>query len=243
MSPELITRIIDLDRAGVTLREQAAVLGMTEARVSHARRKLIALGAIRPRLSYPQRRFWTRREQATLETMIDAGYGYAAIARRLKRSECSIRLRCKQHRLSVLRGDATLSAAGFARLIGVLEGRVSYWIAQGIVPARDAGSGVNRLWRITWEDALAWVEARANWPRYDVTRVPDPALREHLTELQANAGGAWLDVPTIARRYHVGVHAVRRWLRLGILPHTQVGNAWYVWSGDLDGFVIPSERR
>jgi hypothetical protein len=68
----------------------------------------------------------------------------------------------------------------------------------------------------------------------------DPALREWAWELRQ--GGQWLTVVQVAQRMHVEPATVADWIRKERLAATR-WKQWWVWSGDLDGFVLPTDHR
>lgn len=169
------------------------------------------------------------------------GFGYAAIARRLGRSETAVRLKAKRLRYRLLHTRAALTAADVQRLLGLsCPKSVARWIEAYGLRARNAGTPRHPIYRVQWEDLYAWLEDPAHWMAYDPARCTEPPLREHLAELRQGQP-RWLSVGEVARRYCVGCSTVKQWVAKGFLPATRYGN-WWIRESDLDGWLPPCER-
>ncbi len=184
---------------------------------------------------------WTPRERDRLTQLIDAGHSYDVIARRLKRSRTAVTIKAKRLRLGITTSRATLSARDVADVLGVKCSKtVARWIDRYDLPARNAGTPHRPLWRVSWEDLLTWLERRDRWMAWQPSRIPDRALREWAEELRSGPG-CWLTHTQVARQFCVDRETPGQWITKGLIPATRYGN-WWVWSEDLIGFVIPSER-
>jgi hypothetical protein len=173
--------------------------------------------------------------------LIDDGYSYDHIARRLRRSPLAVRVKCKKLNYRLLHTRAAMTARDAQRLLGTRCSKtVTRWITDYGLKARNGGEPKRSLWRIQWLDLMEWLEEPTHWMAYDPAKVAERTLREHLTEIRAGQP-RWLTVGEVARRYSVSVKAVIQWREKGLLPMTRYGN-WYVRESDLDGFVAPCER-
>jgi excisionase family DNA binding protein len=160
----------------------------------------------------------------------------------MKRTEVSIKLKCKRSGVRVTTTNATMSARDVAEQLGIpCSKTVSLWIRRGWLKARDAGTPPRVLWRITWEDLTAFLENPAHWIAWRPERIPDLALREWAQELRASEERL-LTHTEIAKRVGVGRDTVGNWLYEGELPYVRYGNR-FVPESALEGFVPPCERK
>lgn len=189
----------------------------------------------------PLRRDWMPWEVDHLIHLVEQGYSYDRIAKKLKRTRVAVVLKCRRLHLRITKTPATLSAHDAARALGARSGNtVVGWIARGWLPARNAGgAGHKALWRIQWEDLTAFMERRDYWMAWSPDRIPDLALREWAQELRAGQP-RWLTPGEVARRYHVHTFTPHQWVTKGLLPAMRYGNLWF-WEADLIGFVPPCE--
>lgn len=184
---------------------------------------------------------WSPKERDRLIQLIEGGHSYDVIARRLKRSRTAVIVKCKRLGIGVTTTPATLSACDVAAALGIKCSKtVTRWIAQYGLPARNGGSDIRPLWRVSWDDLLAWLERRDRWMAWHPSRIPDRALREWAEELRSGPG-RWLTHMQVARQFHVDRNTPGQWITKGLIPATRYGN-WWIWSEDLIGFVIPSDR-
>lgn len=188
------------------------------------------------------RRDWFPEEVDRLIQMIEQGYGYAAIARRLKRTPVAVVIKCKRLRCGRITTTLnTLSARDVADLLGKGCGKsATYWIGRGMLPARNAGTKRRPLWRVQWDDLLLFLEKREHWMAWEPERITDPLLREWALDLRAGPH-RWLTPGEVGKQLGVGYGAVNDWIHKGLLAATRYAN-WWVWSGDLEGFTIPGDR-
>lgn len=187
-----------------------------------------------------KRRFWKPAHRDTLLTLIEAGHGFAACAKILRRSPSSVEAYAKRHRISVLRNADTLFAHQVAALFGVSTRIVGEWLASGDLVGHNARRADNPFWRIPWEQVLTFMERRERWMCWTPSAITDPALHEWAWELRQ--GGTWLTAAQVGQRRHVTPDAVYGWIRQGRIAATR-WKQWWVWSGDLDGFVLPADCR
>lgn len=184
---------------------------------------------------------WTGMEEHKLRDLIEAGHGYTTCARRLKRTRVAIVLKVRRRAIpGVTKTRATLSARDAARVLGLgCAKTVTRWIAEGVLPARNAGMH-RPLWRIDWDDLLTYLTHRYRWMTWHPDTITDLALREWAQELRAEPG-QWLTPGQVAKRLHIGTAAVNAWIHKGSLPAVRYGN-WWIWSECLVGFRVPGDQ-
>ena len=184
---------------------------------------------------------WTAHDIDHLYTLIDAGYSYNAIARRLKRSRVAVMIKAKRLNHRLLTTRAALTCRAVADLLGLgCAKTVTRWIEGYGLKARNGGTAEKPLWRIQWDDLTAFLDDPSHWMMFDPERCTDRLLREHLLESRIDQP-RWLSIGDVTSRYHVGNHTVNKWIQDGLLPATRYGN-WYVRESDLVNFVPPYER-
>lgn len=228
-------------REGIAPSEQARRLGLPVSRIAATRRRVLRAGQApcTPRQPW---KTWTAKETDQLINLVEQGNGYSMIARRLKRTETSIKLRCKRIGVRITTTNATLSARDVAQQLGIRCSKtVSGWIRRGWLSARNAGRGNRSLWRVNWDDLTAFLENPAYWVAWRPERISDLALREWTQELRANEDRL-LTHTEIAKRVGVGRDTIGNWLYQGELPYVRYGNR-LVPESALDGFVPPCERK
>ena len=186
-------------------------------------------------------RYWKRAEVDELKRLIDEGYSYDRIAKRLKRSRAAVVIKCRKLNYRLLHTRSALTAREAQRLLGLSDSKiVTRWITGYGLKARNGGDPQRPLWRIQWLDLMEWLEDPHHWMAYDPAKVTEATLREHLVEIRQGQP-RWLTVGEVARRYCVSLGAVQQWREKGLLPMVRYGN-WWARESDLAGFVIPSER-
>lgn len=239
---DLAPQLAAWDAERVTIAEQAERLGLRHSQLTGIRARLRREGRLVARQP-GKGRDWPKADEDRLIELLEQGHGYDELARRFKRTRVAIILKCRRLGIRVTTSLATLSARDVAKLVGKKCSKsVVYWIEQGWLPARNAGgAGHHALWRGQWDDLTAFLEQREHWMAWDAEAVTDLPLREWAQELRAAAGGRWLSIGEVARRYCVDSRAVNQWIRRGWLSATRYGN-WWVWSADLEGWVAPCER-
>lgn len=219
----------------------ARELGLKPSQIENTRRKLIRAG-LAPKRPRPPHKYWSAKETDKLIQLVEQGIHYAEIGRRLKRTEVSIRLRCKRVGVLLTTTNATMSARDAAARLGVRCSKtISSWIRRGWLKATNANAGGRAFWRITWEDLTTFLETPAYWIAWSPDRIPDLALREWTQELRANETPL-ITQTDIAERFHVGRETVAQWIDKGWLPSVRYNNR-RVPLPALDDWVVPCERR
>jgi hypothetical protein len=231
-----------MDEEGLTVAEQAARLGLKRTTLAGIRARLIRAGLLIPRGRGPGNA-WSWDEELKLIDLVEQGYGYDALAKRMQRTRTAIVLKCKRLGVRVTTTLATLSARDVALLLGKgCAKSVVRWIHLGWLKGRNAGgAGHKALWRVQWDDLTAFMANHNTWMAWDAERVTDPALREWALELRQAAGGEWLTIGQVATRFCVDHAAVNQWVHKGFLPAVDYGN-WWFWSADIEGWLPPCER-
>lgn len=241
LTPDQQYRIEAWTLEGIGPAEQARRLGLPVSRIECTRRKLLR-GGQAPKKPRQPWRYWTTKETDQLIDLVEQGYSYAQIAKRLKRTETSVKLRAKRIGVRVTTTNATMSCRDVASHLGIpCSKAVSGWIRRGWLKARDAGKAPRILWRITWDDLTAFLENPAHWVAWRGDRIPDLALREWALELRAGEERL-LSQSDVARRYHVTIEAVGQWIYKGWLPSVRYGNR-RVPASALDGWIAPIDRK
>ena len=154
LSPAEQQQILVWSQEGIGLAEQARRLGRPVTNLQATYRRYVRAGLI-PKRERPPWRPWTSGERDQLHALIDGGYSYDAIARKLKRSRNAIVVETKRRYHRVTTTPATWSAHDVARLLGLgCSKTVSRWIGRSGASARPI-SGVSwrtirRGWLGTW---------------------------------------------------------------------------------------------
>lgn len=190
-----------------------------------------------------RRRDWTHDQVERLSDMLDAGYSYVEIAQRLGRTPTAILVKAKRIGRSMRRTPVVLNAREAGRLLGIsCSKRIVDWSRRGWLTARarPTSGTVRTIWAVQYDHLVAFLRDSRYWMTYDPARITDPELRAELVELRANAP-RWLTPGEVAARCCVDAGTVKQWIAKGYLPATRYGNHW-IWSADLEGWVIPSER-
>lgn len=195
---------------------------------------------MQPTPTSPARRPWTPLERDRLAQLIDEGYGYAEVARKLKRSVCSVQLQAKRQRCRLLHSQAVMTARQVADLLGLGCSKiVARWVQHCGLRARQSGPHRRGLWRIAWEDLTAWMARPETWMAWRPERIADLALREWAAEIRVD-GPRWIAQTAVAARYQVSVKTVWSWIDKGWIVATKYGRGnWWVDARCLDTFVPP----
>lgn len=241
LTPEQQALVETWTRGGITPAEQARRLGLPVTRIAATRKRVLHEGQA-PKTPRQPWRTWSTKEIDQLINLVEQGYSYEQIARRMKRTEVSIKLKAKRLGIHITTTNATLSARDVAAQLGIGCGKtVSLWIRRGWLKAKNAGAPPRVLWRISWEDLTSFMENPAHWVAWRPERIPDLALREWAQELRANEERL-LTHTEVATRVGVGRNTVGTWLYEGELPYVRYGNR-FVPESALDDFVPPCERK
>jgi hypothetical protein len=186
-------------------------------------------------------RYWRRSDIDELKRLIDEGYSYTLIARRLGRSREAVKIKAERINYRMMHTKNAISARDAQALLGLACSKtVIRWITGYGLKARNGGTKERPLWRIQWLDLMEWLEAPEHWMAYDPAKVSERTLREHLTEIRQGQP-RWLTAGEVARRLCVTESAVATYRAGGLLPMVRYGN-WWARESDVIGFVIPSER-
>lgn len=228
---------------GITPAEQAKRLGLPVSRICATRRRVLR-GGQAPKTPRQPWQTWTARDVDRLISLVEQGCSYSQIARRMKRTEVSIKLKCKRLGIRITTTNATMSARDVAEQLGIpCSKTVSRWIRRGWLKAKDAGTPPRVLWRISWDDLTRFLENPAYWVAWHPERIPDLALREWAQELRAGEERL-LTHTEVAKRVGVGRDTVGDWLYKGELPYVRNGNSnRLVPESALADFVPPCERK
>jgi excisionase family DNA binding protein len=229
--------IADLATQGLGPTAIARQLGVPVTRILTTYRRLQREGRI-PRRRPSRKPTWSSKETDKLVSLIEQGYDYDTIARRLKRTRIAVVIKAKRLGTRITTTNATLSARDIAEMLGIRCAKtVSKWIQRGWLQARNAGRSDRPLWRITWEDLTAFLEVAEYWIAWDPARIADLALREWAQDLRQNSE-QYLTQTEIAARYHVDRGTVAQWIDKGWLPALRYGNR-RVPASALEGFIPP----
>ena len=195
---------------------------------------------MQPTTTPPTRRPWTLAERDKLAELIDKGYGYAEVARKMRRSVYSVQVQAKRQRCRLLHSQAVMTARQVADLLGLGCSKiVARWVQHCGLRARQSGPHRRGLWRIAWEDLTAWMARPETWMAWRPERIADLALREWAAEIRSD-GPRWIAQTTVAARYQVSVKTVWSWIAKGWIVATKYGRGnWWVDARCLDTFVPP----
>lgn len=170
-----------------------------------------------------RRRDWTHEDVDRLVSLLDAGFDYDYCARQLRRTRTAIVVKTKRVRCKMTKRPTVLTARQIADAMGVPCSKiVTRWIAQGWLNARAANSHGRVIWRIVWDDLMAFLERPEAWISWSPARIIDETLRERAYELRQNEDRL-LSQGDVAARYCVHVHTVSQWLDKGWLPFRRYG--------------------
>lgn len=191
------------------------------------------------------RRDWTHDEEERLNDLLDRGLSYVEIGRVLGRSAVAVRIRQKRRRIPGLtRRLLILTARQVRTLLGKgCSKSVVRWIEMGWLKARAANRerrDEQVMWRIQWDDLMAFLRDEHYWMAWEAGRITDAELRAEMTALRAGRP-RWLSVGEVAERYTVDIGTVKQWIYKGFLPAQRYGNH-FIRESDLDGWLPPCER-
>lgn len=239
LTPDQRDQIAELARQGLGPSVIARQLNLRTSQIEGTRRRLRRAGQI-TLSARPTWKRWKPKDDTQLIDLIEHGTPYATIAKRMKRTETSIRLRSKRIGVRITTTNATMSATKVAAQLGLSCSKtVSQWIRLGWLKAADAGAK-RPLWRVTWDDLTAFMETPAYWIAWQPARIPDLALREWAQELRAHEEPL-LSQTEIANQFHVGRDTVGQWITKGWLPSVRYGNR-RIPASALDDWVVPIDR-
>lgn len=187
------------------------------------------------------RRDWTYEDMDRLVALLDAGFDYDYCARQLRRTRTAIEVKAKRMRCKMTTRVTVMTAREVARLLGKgCAKSVVWWIDAGWLRARAANCKGRRIWRICWDDLMAFLRDDRYWMAWDAQRITDSDLRTEMVALRENKP-RWLMQGEVAHRYCVGIGTVKQWIAKGFLPAARYGNH-YIREDDFDGWIPPCQR-
>lgn len=240
--------------ATLTAAKQAARLpGRTRRAVLLKREQLLRAGTINA-AERAHRAAWTDDQVQTVIEMLHDGLPLRKISKRIERSVPAIEIRIEQMGLTVRELRQARSIHAVAALFGVgADTILRVWIKRGWLKVHvDRMSAAERRREsrtttirrpkmyVTDDHLMAFVADRRAWPFWEVRRMTDPDWRETAAECRAAAGGYWMSVHDVGRRYGYSASMVQGWIRLGALKATRLTNAYFVWSTDLEDWSPPA---
>lgn len=108
---------------------------------------------------------WTPADVWTLYDLIDAGYSYAAIGRKLGRTTTAVTIKSKRLRHRLMHAKSALSARQIKDILGLACSKtVTRWITTYGLKARNGGTKERPLWRVQVDDLAAWLDDPRQWP-------------------------------------------------------------------------------
>lgn len=233
-----------------TAQQQADALGRSVFATNHQRSYLLKAGKIKMH----QRTYnapWSQDEQDSVKEYLKEGWSARRIAKKLGRSPAAVVCWLNSRGLTVREERQRRTVQQVAALFGVCDETVfNVWIPRGwlkvhrdIVPHKERrGRRKPRPQHYVTDEQLAeFVADRRGWPFWDPRWMTDPDWRETAQELRDAAGGHWLSVVEVARRYAYSESIVRGWIRARLLKAERLTNAFYIWSTDLEGFTPPPQ--
>jgi hypothetical protein len=240
------------------VRDQAAHLDRAPESIEYRRRALMHQG----RLDIAQRarnRPWTEDEKALVDVMLQEGAGVPAIARKTKRTVDAIyRLASREHAsidtIRDRRGARVRTAFETATFMGVSHGVVARWVSYGLLDAARNNARAKRFdhhprgaahYLISDQALMRFVEQRTTWMAWTVDRMADTDWRAYAAQLRAEAGGVWVSLADVAKRYIVAYSTAARWRARGYMAEltaARYGHMYYFWSADLSRWQPPDYR-
>jgi len=182
---------------------------------------------------------WSAEDLLQLEELLVRGWSDHKIGEALGCTAVAVQVIRKRKRIPP-RQRLLLSARAVARKLGVRCSKtVTWWIKAGYLKGRRGqGAGPHRMWYVTEEALLRFLEDARYWHLWDPTKI-GADLKPWVREIRN--GIAFLTTGQVATQLHVGHSAVNAWIHRGLLPAVRRGN-WLVRDCDLRGFVPPCER-
>lgn len=236
---EEIAIVVRLTRKQATADKIAQRLERSYDSIIYMRRRLHRQGRIT--LVSHGNRTWTREENSRLEELLEAGYGYEEIGRRLHRPTIGVYQQAVARSMTITCTGTTLGVKECARLVGVTERVIAFWMHQGWLPAINATPNKRyAYWRITHEALEQFLQQPDCFMAWDAERITDPILRAWAIQIRSRHPH-WLTTAEVGSRLFLAQNSVLHRIVRGELPATQYRRRWYVRECDIETFVIPSE--
>jgi hypothetical protein len=161
------------------------------------------------------------------------------MARQLGCTKIAVQIARKRNGIAS-RSATLLSARAVQERLGLgCSKTVTRWIKLGwLAGKRGQQVGPYRMWYVTEDALLTFLEDPAYWHVWQPERITDRHLRLWAIEERSYR---YLSVGEVAKRFCVGYAAVNNWISRGLLPAKKYGN-WWIRDCDLTGFVAPNER-
>lgn len=182
---------------------------------------------------------WETKDLLTLEGMIEQGRSDAQIGRALGCTALAVNIVRKRNGIRPRR-KAMLTARAVARRLGLAcDKKVARWIRAGYLKGRQGqGCGLNRMWYVTEDALLDFLEDPRYWHLWDPGRL-ESGLRSWVRDVRN--GVRFLTIGEVAARLYVQPGTVNDWIHKGYVAAVRRGN-WLIRESDLLGFVPPCER-
>lgn len=171
-----------------------------------------------------RRAAWSVKDEDYLKERLGV-YPLATIAKRLGRTDVSVRLKMK--RLGLNQKTNTYTMRAVAKIFGVDSHKVlDQWIAGGLMKAKAGPytQGPHRVWSITYEEIERFIKRHPE--QYDWRRMPYSYFRNVAKRVYDEDPP--LSVNEFARLTGLSHEMVRRYLRQGRIEGTRVCRwSWY----------------
>ena len=182
---------------------------------------------------------WSAEDLLRLEELIARGWTDAKIGEALGCSAVAVQVIRKRKGIPSRR-RAILSARAVASKLGVSCSKtVAWWIRAGYLRGRRGQrAGPNRMWYVTEEALLAFLDDPHYWHLWEPAGVDD-SLRSWVTDIRN--GDRFLSTGQVGAVLGVGHKAVWGYINRGLISGVRRGN-WLVREADLRAFVPLCER-
>jgi DNA-binding transcriptional MerR regulator len=182
---------------------------------------------------------WSAEDLLRLGELLARGWTDGKIGESLGRSAVAVQTARKRNHIRP-RLRLLLSARAVASKLGMSCSKpVGSWIRAGYLRGRRGqGAGRHRMWYVSEDALLRFLEDDQHWHLWDPSRL-DASLKSWATEMRSDV--RFLSTGEAGQRLGVTHAAVSHWINRGLLPAVRRGN-WLVRESDLRGFVLPCMR-